>query len=150
MEKRISVTEYRAAVNIAKACSPITTKRESIKAKIAKLQEEYDSYDAQIQAFEQGIKTLTGFRVEEIVKKVVETTGTDAKTGKPIKTTKYIPTNIVKFDETTKQYVITAPDENLVMLTTENVAGNDYDIDKENIQKEEAPEAEDTFTDFEF
>ena len=134
MEKRISVTEYRAAVNIAKACQPITTKRETIKAKMAKLQEEYDAYDKQIIAFEAGIKNLTGFRVQELVKRVVETTGTDPKTGKPIKTTKYVPTDIVKFDDVNKQYVIITPDAELKMSAPEvmeTAGGSDFDIDKD-------------------
>ena len=62
-----------------------------------------------ISALEAGIKSIIGFRTEELVKKVIEP-GTD-KNGKEIKTTKYVPTDIVTYDKDKKQYVITTPDE---------------------------------------
>ena len=93
---------------VAQACNPIMSKRESVKAKIQKLQEEYAFYDKQVSALEAGIKNVTGFRVEELVKKVIEP-GIDAN-GKPKKTTKWIHTSIVSYDAEKKQYVVTIPE----------------------------------------
>lgn len=109
MEKRISVSQYRSAVRVAQACNPLITKRDSIKAKIAALYTEYNGYDQQVKALEAGIKSVVGFSVEDLVKKVI-IPGTDGN-GKAIKTTKYVPTSIVSYDEEKKQYVITIPDE---------------------------------------
>lgn len=108
MEKRISVNEFRSAVRVAQACNPLIIKRNSFLKKIEKLQEEYGAYDAQVKALESGIKTLLGVRVEDIVKKVIEP-GTDSN-GKPTKTTKYLPTDIVTYDKEKKQYIINIPE----------------------------------------
>lgn len=117
MEKRISYDEFMSAKRVAQACNPLTVKRNKVAAKIAELQKEYDSYDTQISALEAGIKTIIGFRVQEIVKKVIEpqldNNGNPvlSKDGKPVKVTKYVPTDIVTYDKEHKQYIITTPDE---------------------------------------
>ena len=72
MEKRISYDEFQSVKRVAQACNPLIMKREKIKAKIEALAAEYKSYDAQVKALESGIKQMIGFRVEELVKKVVE------------------------------------------------------------------------------
>lgn len=105
MEKRISYAQFQSVRSVAKACNPLMMKREAVKAKIEKLVEEYKGYDTQIQTLEAGIRQILGFRVEELVKKVIEP---DAS-GNRI--TKYLPTSIVTYDESKKQYVITVPDE---------------------------------------
>ena len=153
MEKRISYTEFQSVRSVAKACDPIIRKRDTIKRNIEKLVEEYkmlDSQikmlDSQIQTLEAGIKNIIGFRAEELVKKVMEPTGAVGKDGKPVKNTKYVPTSIVSYDEATKQYVITTPDESSVQAeetapadnqeeieapTTEDGPGSDFDKDVE-------------------
>lgn len=149
-EKRISYDIFMSVKRVYQACNPLISKRASAKAKMDKLQKEYESYDTQISALEAGIKSVTGFRVEELVKKVVEDTGkVDPKTGKNIKTTKFLPTDIVKYDNEKRQYVITIPEnrtpensnyaeegvqvveaqENI--QTPESAWGSDYDLDKE-------------------
>lgn len=154
MEKRISYTEFQSVRSVAKACDPIIRKRDTIKRNIEKLVEEYKMLDSQIQTLEAGIKNIIGFRAEELVKKVMEPTGAVGKDGKPVKNTKYVPTSIVSYDETTKQYVITTPDEpsfqptegngteaaddapsadgqegDASLPTTEEGPGSDFDID---------------------
>jgi len=52
---------------------------------------------------------VIGFPVDALVKKVIEP-GVDVN-GQPKKTTKYLPTDIVSYDEKHKQYVITLPDD---------------------------------------
>ena len=110
MEKRISFDQFQSVKRVAQACNPLMVKREKIKAKIEALAKEYKDYDTQIASLEAGIKQVVGFRVEELVKKVIEP-GVDAN-GQPKKTTKYLPTDIVSYDEKHKQYVITIPNIN--------------------------------------
>lgn len=108
MEKRISVNQFRSAVRVAQACNPLMVQRDKVKDKMVKLANEYREYDAQIQSLEAGIVSVIGLRVEDLVKKVVEP-GIDAN-GNPKKTTKYVKTDRVSYDDVKKQYVITLPD----------------------------------------
>lgn len=109
MEKRISYSQFQSVKRVAQACDPLIVKKSKLKEKIEKLAAEYKDYDMQIASLEAGIKNVVGFRVEELVKKVIEP-GVD-QNGQPKKTTKYLPTAIVSYDEDKKQYVITVPDE---------------------------------------
>lgn len=116
MEKRISYDIFMSVKRIAQACNPFYAKRDKVKRQIEKLAAEYKSYDTQIQSLEAGIKAITGFRVEELVQKVIEPAmkedGTPQLTsdGKPVKTTKYVPTSMVSYDKEHKQYVINVPE----------------------------------------
>ena len=111
MEKRISYRDFQSVKSVAKAIDPKMRERETLRKKIEVLAADYKACNEQISLLEAGIVKTLGFHVEELVKKVVEPTGaTDPKTGKPVKTTKYLPTDIVSYDETKKQYVITLPD----------------------------------------
>lgn len=107
MEKRISYSEFQSVKSVAKSCDPMITKRNKLKAKIEELAKEYKSCDDYISTLEAGVVKIIGFRVEELVKKVIEP-GVD-NNGQPKKTTKYLPTDIVSYDEKHKQYVITIP-----------------------------------------
>ena len=109
MEKRISFDQFQSVKRVAQACNPLMVKREKIKAKIEALNKEYNDYDTQIASLEAGIKQVVGFRVEELVKKVIEP-GVDAN-GQPKKTTKYLPTDIVSYDENKKQFIVSIPDD---------------------------------------
>lgn len=108
MEKRISYEQFQSVKRVAQACNPLAVKRDKIRAKLEALAVEYRDYDTQISSLEAGIKQVVGFRVEELVKKVIEP-GVDIN-GQPKKTTKYVPTSIVSYDEKHKQYVIITPD----------------------------------------
>ena len=133
MEKRISFRDFQSVKSVARAIDPklrekttvqkkalafkeeaerqMAALKERLDAKMMKIKEEYDICQAQIDALEAGILTVTGFHVTDLVKKVVEPTGATDKEGKPIKVTKYLPTNIVSYDDNTKEFVITVPDE---------------------------------------
>ena len=151
MEKRIQFFHFQSVKAVAKAIDPHLRTLEALKKKTLALKEEYDEkqakllkemdekaakikreYDAcktQIDALEAGILQVTGFHVEDLVKKVIEPTGkTDPKTGKPLKTTKYVPTDIVKYDEQTKEFIISSPED--------EPAGSDFDIDAGNAEPE--------------
>lgn len=110
MEKRISFDQFQSVKRVAQACNPLMVKREKIKAKIEALNKEYNDYDTQIASLEAGIKQVVGFRVEELVKKVIEP-GVGVN-GQPKKTTRYLPTDIVSYDETKKQFIVSIPDDN--------------------------------------
>lgn len=141
MEKTISYSQFQSVKSVAKAIDPIMRKFEPIRKKMEALQEEVKNYQAMITALESGVVEITGFHVTDLVKKVVEVTGTTAD-GKPIKSTKFLPTDIVRYDEAKKQYVITVPDEEpqkeeqAYRVPAESAYGSDFDIDKEKIQKE--------------
>lgn len=128
MEKRISYSQFQSVKRVAQACDPLIVKKSKLKEKIEKLAAEYKDYDMQIASLEAGIKNVVGFRVEELVKKVIEP-GVD-QNGQPKKTTKYLPTDIVSYDEEKKQFVISVPDENEIIdaefedTTTEGPAGD--------------------------
>lgn len=104
MEKRISYSQFQSVKCVAKACDPLISKRAKLKEKIDKLTAEYDGCDTQIKSLEAGIVTVIGFPVDMLVKKVIEP-GIDVN-GMPKKTTKYLPTDIVSYDEKHKQYII--------------------------------------------
>lgn len=108
MEKRISYSQFQSVKCVAKACDPLISKRAKLKEKIDKLTAEYDDCDTQIKSLEAGIVTVIGFPVDMLVKKVIEP-GIDVN-GMPKKTTKYLPTDIVSYDEKHKQYIISVDD----------------------------------------
>lgn len=108
MEKRISYSQFQSVKCVAKACDPLISKRAKLKEKIDKFTAEYDGCDTQIKSLEAGIVTVIGFPVDMLVKKVIEP-GVDVN-GLPKKTTKYLPTDIVSYDEKHKQYIISVDD----------------------------------------
>jgi len=133
MEKRISFFQFQSVKNVAKAIDPKLKEKvalqkkaillkqeldakkkklqEEINEKTAKMKAEFDACQQQIDLLEAGIVQTLGFHVADVVKKVIEPTGkTDAKTGKAITVTKYLPTDIVTYDDQAKEYVITLPD----------------------------------------
>jgi hypothetical protein len=104
MEKRISYSQFQSVKCVAKACDPLISKRSKLKEKLDKLAKEYGDCNTQIQSLEAGIVSVIGFPVDKLVKKVIEP-GIDVN-GMPKKTTKYLPTDIVSYDEKHKQYII--------------------------------------------
>lgn len=117
MEKRISYSQFQSVKCVAKACDPLISKRAKLKAKIDALTKEFDDCNTQISSLEAGIVSVIGLPVEQLVKKVIEP-GIDIN-GQPKKTTKYLPTDIVSYDEQHKQYVITINSEEPTLATAE-------------------------------
>lgn len=118
MEKRLSYRDFQSVKSVAKAIDPQVTERAKIKKKIEELALQYKKCDDQINLLEAGVVKTIGVHVTDLIKKVIEPTGALDKNGKPIKATKYLPTDMVTYDEAKKQYVVTLPD-----------AGSDNDID---------------------
>lgn len=111
MEKRISYSQFQSVKSVAKACDPLIVKKNKLKTKIDAICEEYNNLSAQVSALEAGVLQIIGFHVDDLVKKVIETS--KDKNGKEVKITKYLPTEIVSYDKDSKQYIISVPDENL-------------------------------------
>ena len=139
MEKRISYFEYQNAVSVAKIIDPMV--REKAKALeqydklvdqhnklLAKVEEKaaaLQALDGEIDAYQAGIVKYIGFPVTELVQKVMVPTGKMTPEGKPAMTAEFKPTDKVRYDEASKEYVITVPD-----------VGNDFDKDEETIALE--------------
>ena len=150
MKKTISYAQFQSVKAIAKACNDPMRRRAAAQEKIQKLLEECKEYDNQIESIGAGVFQMTGFHVDDWVKRIEEPTGKiHEKTGKPLTTIKFVPSKNVSYDEKTRQYSIEIPDDNTVIPpTTEDGPGSDYDIDKEEIQME--AEHEETIDDAEF
>ena len=110
MEKRISYSQFQQIKSAAKMIDPNMRKIEALKKKILPLVNEMEQYQALNDSLEEGIVKVIGFHVADLVKKVIEPTGATDKMGKPIKVTKYLPTDIVSYDEQKKEYVINIPE----------------------------------------
>lgn len=140
MEKRINYDKFMAVKRVAQAVNPLVSKRNKAEKVLKKAQEEYNSYNAQIEALQAGIKQIVGFSVEELVKKVIETATNDKgevkidKQGNPVKVTKYVPTDIVTYDRDKKQYVITVPDP------VEGTNASDDDTEKSDTEETDTTE----------
>jgi hypothetical protein len=110
MEKRISYSQFQQVKSAAKMMDPNMRKIESLMNKIKPLEEEIKTLQSLNNALEEGIVKVIGVPVYQLVKKVIEPTGAVGKDGKPIKVTKYLPTDIVTYDEQKKVYVIETKD----------------------------------------
>lgn len=125
MEKRISYSQFQQVKSAAKMIDPLQRKMNPLKAKIEALVTELKGYQTQIDALEAGIVTILGFHVSDLVKKVIEPTGKTDANGKALMVTKYLPTDLVFYDEQHKQYVITTPDEAESTVTDDSVISTD-------------------------
>jgi len=110
MRKEISYSQFQQVKSAAKMIDPNMRKIEALKKKIMPLVAEMKQYQALNDSLEAGIVSVIGFHVADLVKKVIEPTGATGKDGKPIKVTKYLPTDIVSYDEQRKVYVIETKD----------------------------------------
>ena len=87
------------------ALNPTKEELEKLYGRELNYEPEYFGTDDQIAAIEAGIVSIIGFHVTDLVKKVIE------PNDKGIKETKYLPTDIVSYDTTTKEFVVIVPDE---------------------------------------
>ena len=135
MEKRISYSQFQQVKSAAKMIDPLQRKMQPLRKTIEGLVAELKSYQTQVDALEAGIVSILGFHVSDLVKKVIEPTGKTDANGKPLTVTKYLPTDIVRYDETSREYVITVPDE-------QPEAGSDFDNDAASFRADETTDAE--------
>lgn len=112
MEKRISTRELAAVKRTAMNVAPIVAKKNKAKAMIEKWTEEYNIQETALKGYESGLMAQLGLRTEQVVTKVVESTGKLDKNGKEIKQTKYVLNDNVKYDSEKNEYIVTINDEN--------------------------------------
>ena len=138
MEKRIPFVQFQSVKSVAKAIDPFLRQKSRLEAQVAglddefkvkaeeelkklkarlkanmaarkeKLEAEIKGTDDQIAAIEAGIVSIIGFHVTDLVKKVRE------PNEKGEVETKYVTTDIVSYDNVTKEFVVNAPDEEVV------------------------------------
>ena len=95
--KKFSKFEIATIKRTAQNVNPMVSRKAKIKEQINALQAEYEQLDTMQEQYEASIKTMTGgYSAEDLVEKVIETTGAVDKNGKPVKTTKFV----LKYPET--------------------------------------------------
>lgn len=95
--RKFSKFEIATIKRTAQSVNPMVSKKAKLREQIDALQAEYDQLNTMQEQYEASIKTMTGgYGTEDLVEKVIETTGAVDKNGKPIKITKYI----LKYPET--------------------------------------------------
>ena len=109
MEIKVSTIVFRSAVNLMKACASDLNRCESLKAKIAALQEEYNAAMDNVNDTLGSFEKRRGVSPLNLVKKIYVTTGTDAN-GKETRAAKYVAADGVRYDEDKKEYIVTVPD----------------------------------------
>lgn len=112
--RKFSKFEIATIKRTAQSVNPMVTKKAKLMEQINALQNEYDQLSIMQDQYEASIKTMTGgYGTEDLVEKVIETTGAVDKTGKPVKITKYV----LKYPET----IIPTEAESLQDVTTEEI-----------------------------
>lgn len=114
--RKFSKFEIATIKRTAQNVSLMVSKKNRLVEQIKALQAEYEELETMQEQYEAPIKSMTGgYGTEDLVEKVVETSGTD-KNGKPIKVTKYVlkyPDTIIPpaLDEFHKEEEVDVPDE---------------------------------------
>lgn len=112
--KKFNKFEISTIKRTAQSVNPMVSKKAKIKEQMDALQAEYDQLSIMQDQYEAPIKTMTGgYTTEDLVDKVIESTGALDKNGKPIKVTKYV----LKYPET----VIPIAAESIETMTVEEV-----------------------------
>lgn len=126
--RKFSKFEIATIKRTAQNVNPMVSRKAKIKEQINALQAEYEQLDTMQEQYEASIKTMTGgYSAEDLVEKVIETTGAVDKNGKPVKVTKYV----LKYPET-------------VIPSVENSAENvtTSEVDTTSVSETELPETE--------
>ena len=130
--KKFSKFEIATIKRTAQNVNPMVSRKAKIKEQINALQAEYEQLDTMQEQYEASIKTMTGgYSAEDLVEKVIETTGAVDKNGKPVKVTKYV----LKYPET----VIPVTAEETEGMTTTAVDDTDKAPEVQVKVDEEAP-----------
>lgn len=118
--KEISIRQMAQIKRTAQNVQPMVTKIKNLEEKIKVLQEEINMYNTQVDAWESAVKALTGgYTSSDLVTKVVEETGKTDKNGKPVKVTKFEPSDLVSHDPAKNVYVITSLQEQIEKVCDE-------------------------------
>ena len=104
----VSTRKWAAIKKTAQIVQPNVSKAEKLKAKITELNEELEMTESAIMQWDGAIINMTGFRSSDLIKRVVEPTGKTDGDGRTLTVTKWVPSDIVKFDEERNVYCIVA------------------------------------------
>ena len=105
--KKLTIRNFAAIKRIAQNVNPLVVRKNRMLAQAKKILLEVKEIEEEIKGYEVGVVALTGgYQSEALVTKVVEDTGKVDKDNNPIKVTKYIPTNLVTFNEEENCYYV--------------------------------------------
>lgn len=117
---KLTIREVAAIKRNAQNVASYVTKKAKIIEKVKELEAEYKEVCAIIEGIDAGTRAITKgkYMSEDLITKVVESTGKLDANGKEIKVTKYMPKNgILVLDEDGKGYTVIEHEEPV----TENV-----------------------------
>lgn len=120
----LSTRKWAAIKKTAQIVQPNVSKAEKLKAKINELNEELEMTESAIMQWDGAIINMTGFRSSDLIKRVVEPTGKTDGDGRILTVTKWVPSDIVKFDEERNVYCIDAAADVKPSEQTEQTAEN--------------------------
>lgn len=130
----LSTRKWATIKKTAQIVQPNVAKQAKLIAKIKELQEELEVVTSAIDDWDNAIKKMTGYSSAMLVKRVVEPTDKTDKDGRVLSITKWVPSELVTFDEEKNTYYVA---DNIVATTDEyNKAVCDDTV------VEEAPEVE--------
>ena len=127
--KEITTRQMAMIKRIAMNVNPLVVKKNKLISKINDLTVEIAEINDAIEGNEMGIKTITGgLSSEVLITKTVTDSGKVDKNGNPIKVTKYEPnSDIVKWDENKKVYIINNVAESAIEEASTYTSGEDVD-----------------------
>ena len=125
--KEITTRQMAMIKRIAMNVNPLVVKKNKLISKINDLTVEIAEINDAIEGNEMGIKTITGgLSSEVLITKTVTDSGKVDKNGNPIKVTKYEPnSDIVKWDENKKVYIINNVAESAIEEASTYTSGED-------------------------
>ena len=102
----LSTRKWATIKKTAQIVQPNVAKKQRLEAQIANLQNQLAEANAAIAEWDGAIVRMTGYSSEQLIKRVVEPSGKTDANGKPLTITKWVPTELVSFNEETNTYVI--------------------------------------------
>ena len=102
----LSTRKWATIKKTAQIVQPNVAKKQRLEAQIADLQNQLAEANAAIAEWDGAIVRMTGYSSEQLIKRVVESSGKVDANGKPLTTTKWIPTELVSFNAENNTYVI--------------------------------------------
>lgn len=134
--KKFSKFEIATIKRTAQSVNPMVSKKTKIMEQIKALQAEYDQLNTMQEQYEASIKTMTGgYSTEDLIEKVVETTKSVDKNGKPIKITKYVlkyPDTIVPVESNTVNITVEEETKEAAISNSED-SNNSFEEASNNI-----------------
>lgn len=103
----LSTRKWATIKKTAQIVQPNVAKKQRLEAQIADLQNQLAEANASIAEWDGAIVRMTGYSSEQLIKRIVEPSGKTDANGKPLTITKWVPTELVRFNEETNTYVIT-------------------------------------------